>query len=53
LFIKNIPENNLEEEEEQGHTTAVTVSDTLVEFAGKSHDVRNLLNAVNVCSSLL
>jgi len=46
LFIKNIHENNLEEEEEQGHTTAVTVSDTLVEFAGKSHDVRNLLNAV-------
>ena len=47
LFIKNIPENNLEEEEEeQVHTTAVTVSDTLAEFAGKSHDVRNLLNAV-------
>jgi len=46
LFIKNIPENNLEEEEEQGHTTAVTVFDTLAEFAGKSHDVRNLLNAV-------
>jgi len=47
LFIKNIPENNLEEEEEeQEHTTAVTVSDTLAEFAGKSHDVRNLLNAV-------
>jgi len=45
LFIKNIPENNLEEEE-QGHTTAVTVSDTLAEFAGKSHDVRDLLNAV-------
>jgi len=44
LFIKNIPENNLEEE--VGHTTAVTVSDTLAEFAGKSHDVRNLLNAV-------
>ena len=36
----------MEEEEEQGHTTAVTVSDTLAEFAGKSHDVRNLLNAV-------
>jgi len=35
-----------EEEEEQGHTTVVTVSDTLAEFAGKSHDVRNLLNAV-------
>ena len=30
MFIKNIPENNLEEEE-QGHTTAVTVSDTLVD----------------------
>ena len=44
MFIKNIPENNLEEE--VGHTTAVTVSDTLAEFAGKSHDVRNLLNAV-------
>jgi len=44
LFIKNIPENNLEEE--QGHTTAVTVSDTLAEIAGQSHDVRNLLNAV-------
>lgn len=46
MFIKNIPENNLEEEE-QGHTrpTAV-ISDTLAEFAGKSHDVRNLLNAV-------
>jgi len=42
LFIKNIPENNLEEEEEQGHTTAV-ISDTLAEFAGKSY---NLLNAV-------
>jgi len=41
LFIKNISENNLEE----GHTTAVTVSDSLAEFAGKSHDVRNLLNA--------
>ena len=60
MFIKNIPENNLEEEEEQGHTTAV-ISDTLAEFAGKSHDVRNLLNAVerlftfflNVCSSFL
>jgi len=36
----------LEEEEEQGHTTAVTVSDTLAEFAGKSNDVRNLLSAV-------
>jgi len=46
LFIKNIPENNLEEEEQQGHTTAVTVSDTLAEFAGQSHDVRKLLNAV-------
>jgi len=46
LFIKNIPENNLEEEEEQGHTTAVTVSNTLAKFAGKSHDVQNLLNAV-------
>ena len=46
MFIKNIPENNLEEEEEQGHTTAVTVSDTLAEFAGQSHDVRKLLNAV-------
>ena len=47
MFIKNIPENNLEEEEEeQVHTTAVTVSDTLAEFAGKSHDVRKLLNAV-------
>ena len=45
MFIRNIPENNLEEEE-QGHTTAVTVSDTLAEFAGKSHEVRNLLNAV-------
>ena len=45
MFIKNIHENNLEEEEEQGHTTAV-ISDTLAEFAGKSHDVRNLLNAV-------
>ena len=45
MFIKNIPENNLEEEE-QGYTTAVTVSDTLAEFAWKSHDVRNLLNAV-------
>jgi len=46
LFIKNIPENNWEEEE-QGHIkpTAV-ISDTLAEFAGKSHDVRNLLNAV-------
>ena len=44
MFIKNIPENNLEEEE-QGNTTAV-ISDTLAEFAGKSHDVRNLLNAV-------
>jgi len=46
LFIKNIPENNLEEEE-QGHIrpTAV-IYDTLAEFAGKSHDVRNLLNAV-------
>ena len=44
MFIKNIPENNLEEE--QGHTTAVTVSDTLAEIAGQSHDVRNLLNAV-------
>jgi len=43
LFITNIPEHNLEEER---HTTAVTVSDTLAEFAGKSHDVRNLLNAV-------
>jgi len=41
LFIKNIPENNLEEDEEQGYTTAVTVSNTLIaEFAGKSHDVR-------------
>ena len=46
MFIRNIPENNLEEEEEQGHTTAVTVFDTLAEFAGKSHDVLNLLNAV-------
>ena len=46
MFIKNIPENNLEEEE-QGHTTAViSDSDTLAEFAGKSHDVRNLLNTV-------
>ena len=45
MFIKNIPENNLEEEE-QGHTTAVTVSDTLAELVVKSHDVRNLLNAV-------
>ena len=44
MFIKNIPENNLEEEG-QGHTTAV-VSDTLAEFTGQSHDVRNLLNAV-------
>jgi len=46
LFIKTTTENNLEEEE-QGHTrpTAV-ISDTLAEFAGKSHDVRNLLNAV-------
>ena len=44
IFVhKNIPENNLEEEE--GHTTAV-IFDTLAEFAGKSHDVRNLLNAV-------
>jgi len=34
------------EEEEQGHTTAVTVSDTLAEFTGQSHDVRTLLNAV-------
>jgi len=46
LFIKNILENNLEEEEEQWHTTAVTVSDTLAKFAGKSHDIRNFLNAV-------
>jgi len=45
LFIKNIPENNLEEEE-QGHTTTAVISDTLAEFAGKSHDVLNLLNAV-------
>jgi len=44
IFVhKNIPENNLEEEE--GHTTAV-IFDTLAEFAGKSHDVRSLLNAV-------
>ena len=35
-----------EEEEEQVHTTAVTVSDTLAEFAGKSNNVRNLLSAV-------
>jgi len=41
LLIKNIPENNLEEEE-QGHTTAV-ISDTLAKFAGKSHDVRKLV----------
>ena len=27
-------------------TTAVTVSDTLAKFAGKSHDIRNFLNAV-------
>jgi len=40
-LIKNIPENNLEEEE-QGHTTAV-ISDTLAKFAGKSHDVRKLV----------
>jgi len=30
LFIKNIPEKNVEEEEEQRHTTAV-ISDTLVD----------------------
>jgi len=34
-------------EEEQGHTTAVTVSDRWSEFARKSHDVRILLNAVD------
>ena len=51
MLIKNIPENNLEEEE-QGHTTAV-ISDTLAEFAGQSHDVRNLLNAVERLFKLL
>ena len=46
IFVnKKYPENNLEEEE-QGHTTAFTVSEMLAEFAGKSRDVRNLLNAV-------
>jgi len=45
LFIKNIPENNLEEEE-QGHTTALSWLENHMTY-------ENCWMQLNVCSSFL